>query len=284
MNPAEAAKARREAEGLAGGLDGLLLDARRLAAAAPGLHGRRQAGQGEAFWQYREHRPQDSARVVDWRRSARGERLFVRELEREAAQTLWLWVDGGPGMDWSSDPARPTKLHRAVTLGLALAIVAERSGERVGAIGVERSVRGAGAIEQLAASLIPGQPRPARARTGGVLVLLSDFLAPLEDWTRALQQASPGPHGGVLVMLCDPAEEDFPFAGRLKLQEPGSRRETLLGKAEDARQHYQDRLAEHRRSLQALAGQYGLSLLRHRTDHSPATALAALLGAITPGR
>ena len=78
-------EARLGALALAGELPGVLLDAKRLAASAPGFHGRRRAGQGEAFWQYRDHRAEDGARLVDWRRSARGDRFFVREREREAA-------------------------------------------------------------------------------------------------------------------------------------------------------------------------------------------------------
>jgi uncharacterized protein (DUF58 family) len=63
--------ARLDALALAGDLPGVLLDAQRLAASAPGFHGRRRAGQGEAFWQYRDHRAEDGARLVDWRRPAR---------------------------------------------------------------------------------------------------------------------------------------------------------------------------------------------------------------------
>lgn len=276
------AQHRREAELLAGGLEGLLLDARRLAAAAPGLHGRRQAGQGEAFWQYREHRPSDGARIVDWRRSARGERLYVREQEREAAQTAWFWVDRDPGMEWTSDVQRPTKRRRALTLAIAAAILAERGGERIGVLGAERSYRGSAAIEQFALALLQAGAEPARGRSGGVLFLLSDFLMQPSAWEARLQAALPGQHGGVLLMVSDPAEEDFPYEGRVLLQEPGSRREALLGKAEDARARYLDTLGRHRQAIQALAARYGLSLLRHRTDNSPAPALAALLGFLSP--
>ena len=82
---------RLEALALAGDLPGVLLDARRLAASAPGFHGRRRAGQGEAFWQYRDHRPEDGARLVDWRRSARGDRyLCARARARSGADGLVL--------------------------------------------------------------------------------------------------------------------------------------------------------------------------------------------------
>lgn len=277
-----AATPRLEAEALAGGLDGVLLDARRLAASAPGFHGRRRAGQGEAFWQYREHRPEDGARAVDWRRSGRGERLYVREQEREAAQTAWFWVAQGPGMEWRSEGRWPTKLHRAMSLCLALAILALRGGERVGAIGAPASHRSAIALEELALELAQAPGEPVRRGSGGVVILVSDFFEPLDVWERRLRGLQPGPQGGLLLMVHDPAEEDFPFEGRMLLQEPGSRRETLLGKAEAAKARYLGRLREHRAGLEALARRFGLFLLPHRTDQAAGPALAAALARLAP--
>src|SRR5271154_5167295 len=67
---------------------------RRVAASVfPGLHGRRRAGPGENFWQYRRFVPGEPASRVDWRRSARDDHLYVRELEWEAAHTVWIWPD-----------------------------------------------------------------------------------------------------------------------------------------------------------------------------------------------
>ena len=77
----------------------LILEARRIAATViHGLHGRRRAGPGENFWQYRRFLSGEPARRVDWRRSARDGILYVREQEWEAAHTVWIWPDRSPSM------------------------------------------------------------------------------------------------------------------------------------------------------------------------------------------
>lgn len=270
--------ARLEALALAGDLPGLLLDARRLAASAPGAHGRRRAGHGEAFWQYRDHRAEDSARLIDWRRSARGDRYYVREREREAAQTAWFWIDPDPGFAWSSDAARPSKARRARTLALALAILLARAGERVGAVGAS-SRAGSQAIERLARDLLSPAPHciaPAKS----CILFLSDFYAPAEAWRELLAEAAAAGATGALVMIADPAEEDFPFSGRTLFQAPGAHAEALLGRAETVRESYLERLDAHRRAIRAIGAELGFPGLVHRTDHSPAPALALLISLV----
>src|ERR1700689_325986 len=67
----------------------LIRGARRVAATIThGLHGRRRAGPGENFWQYRRFVSGEPADRVDWRRSARDDHLYLRELEWEAAHTV----------------------------------------------------------------------------------------------------------------------------------------------------------------------------------------------------
>ena len=62
---------KREAQAVADRLPELLLDALRIAkTVAHGIHGRRRAGPGETFWQFRQFSRSDPAAVVDWRRSA----------------------------------------------------------------------------------------------------------------------------------------------------------------------------------------------------------------------
>jgi len=271
--------ARLDALALAGDLPGVLLDARRLAASAPGFHGRRRAGQGEAFWQYRDHRAEDGARLVDWRRSARGDRYFVREREREAAQTAWFWIDPEPGFAWSSDPARITKLRRAQTIALALATLLARGGERIGALGQKARI-GPRAVERLAQDfLIPVADAAAPPRS--CIVFFSDFYAPVETWRHRLSAAADAGATGALAMISDPAEEDFPFRGRTLFQAPGSRSETLLGRPEGVRALYAERLETHRRAIRQLGAGLGFPSLLHRTDHSAAPALALLMALIS---
>src|SRR5437588_6447113 len=96
---------------LAATMPRLILEARRIAATViHGLHGRRRAGSGENFWQYRHFLSGEPARRVDWRRSARDDQLYVREQEWEAAHTVWLWADRSPSMVFTSPLARESKL------------------------------------------------------------------------------------------------------------------------------------------------------------------------------
>src|SRR5918999_3667190 len=96
-------RASSASRSLAASLPRLTLEARRIAATVVhGLHGRRRAGSGENFWQYRHFNSGEAARNVDWRRSARDDHLYVREQEWEAAHTVWIWPDRSPSMAFTS--------------------------------------------------------------------------------------------------------------------------------------------------------------------------------------
>ena len=95
----------------------LILEARRVAATViHGLHGRRRAGTGENFWQFRRFMSGEPSARVDWRRSARDDHLYVREREWEAAHTVWIWPDSSPSMVFASALVWETKLDRALGL------------------------------------------------------------------------------------------------------------------------------------------------------------------------
>src|SRR6266849_8190884 len=128
-----------ESQTLAAGMPRLILEARRIAATIiHGLHGRRRAGSGETFWQYRRFVMGEPAARVDWRRSARDDFLYVREHEWEAAHTIWIWPDRSPSMAFCSNLGRQSKLERALVVGFALAQVLVEAGERVGVPGMVR--------------------------------------------------------------------------------------------------------------------------------------------------
>ena len=118
-------RADGESRTLAASLPRLVLEARRIAAnVIHGLHGRRRAGAGESFWQYRRFVSGEPSQNVDWRRSARDDHLYVREQEWEAAHTVWLWPDRSPSMAFASRQARDSKLERGliVTIGSTAAL------------------------------------------------------------------------------------------------------------------------------------------------------------------
>src|SRR5881628_1908629 len=121
-------KATQQASGtaraLAESLPRLILEARRIAATViHGLHGRRRAGPGENFWQYRRFVNGEPSHNVDWRRSARDDHLYVREREWEASHSIWIWVDRSRSMDFNSHLTEWSKLDRALVVSFALAEV-----------------------------------------------------------------------------------------------------------------------------------------------------------------
>src|SRR6188768_1185476 len=130
-------KATGEARSLSASMPRLILEARRVASTViHGLHGRRRAGTGENFWQFRRFVSGEPAQNVDWRRSARDDHLYVRELEWEAAHTVWLWPDRSPSMAFASKQARDSKLERGLIVTFALAELLVAGGERVGVPGL----------------------------------------------------------------------------------------------------------------------------------------------------
>ena len=285
-------RSRVEAATLAARLPNLTLAARRIAESVRhGVHGRRRAGPGETFWQFRPFMSGEPAARVDWRRSARESRAFVREREWEAAQTLWIWLDRSASMRFASKLAPCEKFERAVTLALALADLAVRGGERVGLIGLTRPIAARDIIERFALALIAAEggetpPLPARAAISARarIVLIGDFLSPAEDVAAALAALSEAGAQGHLVMIADPVEETYPFAGHTEFVEPGGPRRLNAPRAERLREGYLSRLAAHREAVKAAAARRGWDLALHRTDHAPAAALLALTARLADPR
>ena len=86
---------------------------------------------------------------------------------------------------------------------------------------------------------------------------------------------------GALLMIADPAEEDFPFRGRTLFEEPGGQhRQALFGRAEAAQVEYAQRLAAHRAAMREVAAAHGFIAVLHRTDRSAAPTLSMLVAAL----
>lgn len=282
---------RRDAERITGSLPPLLVEAQRLAATlAPGVHGRRRAGTGETFWQYRAAHAGDPFALIDWRRSARSDRLYVRETEWEAAETVLLWCDRSRSMDFRSALAPRSKAERAALLTLALGVLLARGGERFGLLDTEAGEPRTGESQLLRWALILSAREDAAADFGapprvhlpraGRAVFLSDFMGPREAVFPALEAAAAQGIGGVFVQITDPVEEEFPYRGRTRFESVGRAVRHETDQAASLREAYLERLAERRDALARLARRTGWQLILHRTDQSPRTALLQLYNLI----
>ena len=272
---------------LAARLPSLIVAAKQVAASViHGVHGRRRAGIGETFWQFRPFVPGESTAGIDWRRSARDDRVYVREREWEAAHTVSVWIDRSASMGFISSLAQQSKSDRALILGLAAADLLVRGGERVSLMGLTRPLASRGIIahfaeamlaEERTANYVPAElpPNLVLAPRGHAL-LISDFLSdPAAIAARIKALASRGAHGH-LVMIADPAEETFPFSGHTEFVDVDSSARLRVGQAESFRRDYIARLEAHRTAIQQAARQQGWSFLPHRTDRPASEALLAL--------
>jgi len=266
-----------EVHALADTLPPLLMAAKRIAGSVIGVHGRRRAGPGDSFWQYRAARAGDCVRQIDWRQSARSQHLQVRETEWTTAQTVHLWCDDSPTLDWRSMPRLPSKSERAKVLALAISLLLLRGGERVCPFGAD-PIGGERQLDRLALALAAGaKPTPSPVVTAGHgVVLISDFLAPADQWRTTLKALFRQGVVGHLLQVLDPAEETFPYAGHIDFHGIDRRISVAVGRAQDVGQAYRERMRDHCQDLTRLAQSLGWTHLIHRTDHPPQTALLAL--------
>jgi uncharacterized protein (DUF58 family) len=286
-------KATQQASGvarvLAEDLPRLILEARRISATViHGLHGRRRAGPGENFWQYRRFFSGEPARRVDWRRSARDDHLYVREREWEAAHTVWLWPDRSPSMRFSSALAQEPKLDRALVVTFALAEILVQAGERVGVPNLMRPTGSRNVLEKLANAVIHDRsertslPSSFAPSALAEIVVLSDFWSPIAEVRATISGLSANGAHGHMVQIVDPAEETFPYSGRVEFIEPEGAGSITAGRAEAWKSEYESLVARHRSAIREQTSRLGWSFTIHRTDR-PATdlllALHARLGA-----
>jgi len=281
------AEATRRATGsgraLSATMPRLILEARRVAATViHGLHGRRRAGTGENFWQFRRFVSGEPAARVDWRRSARDDHLYVREQEWEAAHTVWLWPDRSPSMVFASPLVWETKLDRALVVAFALAEVLVEGGERVGIPGLMRPSASRNIIEKMAEIIVHdpterGSLPPTFAPSPqSEIVVLSDLWSPIKDVHSTIAQLSANGAHGHVVQVVDPAEETFPFSGRVEFYDPEDGHSITVGRAEAWRAEYQERLERHRAEIRAETDRLGWSFTIHRTDRTATELLLRL--------
>jgi uncharacterized protein (DUF58 family) len=263
---------------LAARMPRLILEARRVTASlAHGLHGRRRAGPGESFWQFRPFVTGEAAGRIDWRRSGRDDRLYVREREWETPHAVWVWIDRSASMAFRSDLAGAPKIERAFVLGLALAETLVDAGERVGLIGLKTPTASRRIAESFAETYAAHErdededlPPPVPIGRLDEAIVIGDFLAPVSEFRQRIEAISSRGARGHLIMIVDPVEETFPFGGQAVLEEPESGLRLRIGDAASWGKSYRDRIAAHRGAIAELARSRGWTLTIHHTD-KPAT-------------
>lgn len=277
----------REAHGLADRLPDVLIEAKRIAqTVAHGIHGRRRAGPGETFWQFRQFGSSDTARQIDWRRSASSDHLYVREREWEAAHTVWMWPDLSLSMNFRSHLSQTSKRDRALVLMLAAAELLVRGGERVAFLGLTHPTASRKATTLIAEAILASVDAPALAATqppkthlarfSGAL-LFGDFLDPIARTREHVEALAADGAVGHLVQILDPAEETLPYEGRTEFLSPNGSERWVADRVQSLRGRYRERIEAHRAELVALTKRLGWTYLLHHTDRPAAEPLLRLV-------
>jgi len=230
-------RSHHDAEALAAGLPPLMVAAERVASTvSQGVHGRRRVGQGETFWQFRRYQAGDSVQHIDWRQSAKNDPVFIRETEWEAAQSVWLWRDGSPSMSFSSGEELVSKQARAELLLMALASLLVRGGEHVALLGTGTApASGRHVLTRLWNEIEGGYASPSGLPAfemlprHGRLVMFGDFLSSVEQIRMAINAYAHHGVKGHVVQIVDPAEETFPYDGRIQFEGPEGEGNAVIG-------------------------------------------------------
>lgn len=247
-----------------------------------GLHKSPFHGFSVEFTEYRQYSPGDDPRYLDWRLYARSDRYYVKRFEDETNLRCHVLLDASRSMGFGSLPY--TKADYATTLAATLAQFLFDQRDAVGLVRFDAELR-----ELLPARFRPGHlhrlmvalERPLEGTATdlsgvldriaefvskrGLLVLISDLLAPLERLQASLGALASRGHEVVLFQLLDPAEAAFGFdqpavfvdleSGRELYVEPGQTRSVYL-----------ERLAAHNAAIAAVCEKLGLELHPIRSD------------------
>jgi len=257
----------------------LLIEAQRLVnTVISGWHGRKKRGIGENFWQFRHYVEGEAQSRIDWRRSARDEHIYVRDKEWEAAHTVWIWADPSPSMLYKSGTATVSKESRALVLALAMAELLSRSGERIAWPGLTDPFIARNGAERLASHLIhagelPLRPDLTTVKRFSEMVLVSDFLDPVEETLAWLEPVALRGVRAHLIEVADPAEENFPYTGRTEFQDPETGQKLTFGRAEQLKDDYRALYLARREALAIWARRRGWSYTVNHTDRLASEAL-----------
>jgi len=270
-----------------------------------GLHGSPFHGPSVEFKEYRDYRPGDDPRHLDWRLYARSDRLCIRRFEQETNLRGYLLLDTSASMAYRGARARQSKLECAQAVALAFGWALLRQNDAVGLLAqgppepgprldgrpprreprllkpsqkphqAGQLLRALGDLEAVGGSLLPDLLARAFAAAArrSLLIVVSDFLEPTRALENAFERARFEGHECLCLQVLDADELDFPFTGAHVFEDPetGERRRFV---GEEARAQYQARLERFLREWRDLWIRLQVRSVLIRTDEDPASALA----------
>ncbi|MEE3371474.1 MAG: DUF58 domain-containing protein [Planctomycetota bacterium] len=247
-----------------------------------GLHRSPYHGFSVEFSEYREYLPGDDLRFLDWRVFARTDRFYIKRFEDETNLRCELLVDTSRSMSFGSDTF--SKLDYTRTLAATIAYFLSLQRDAVGLRAFDERI-----VETLPARYRPGhlnrlllalERTPAGEGTDlsapleevaatvtkrGMIVLISDLLAPLDKLDKSLGYLRSRGHEVILLRVLDPAEIDFSFDTPTMFRDVESGQQRYVD-PQSARSEYQSRFREHADAIKTTCDVLGIDLYEMPTD------------------
>jgi uncharacterized protein (DUF58 family) len=258
-----------------------------------GLHRSPFHGFSVEFTEYRQYTPGDDLRFLDWRLYARSDRFYLKRFEDETNLRCWLLVDLSRSMGFSSQGYDKADYARTVAATIAYFLTLQR--DAVGLITFDQAIREfmparyrRGHLRRLmmclehatagkSTDLVAPLEQIARtARKRGLVVLLSDLLAPVEAVEQQLGCLRSQGHEVVVIRILDPAELDFEFREESLFLDLETGRE-LYVEPQSARSRYKEQFQQHARAVARACAGLGIDLYDLTTDRPLEMALFDLL-------
>jgi uncharacterized protein (DUF58 family) len=185
-------------------------------------------------------------------------------------------------MAFASRQARDSKLERGLIVTFALAELLVAGGERVGIPGLMTPTASSSVIDKMAQAMLHDDadrlslPPSFVPSALAEIVVLSDFWSPMGEIRTMLAGLSASGAHGTLVQIVDPAEESFPYSGRIEFVEPEAGSVITAGRAEKWASDYVARVALHRQEIRAETNKLDWLFSTHTTSRSAAELLLFL--------
>jgi uncharacterized protein (DUF58 family) len=243
-----------------------------------GLHRSPYHGFSVEFTEYRQYSPGDDTRYLDWRLFARSDRYYLKRFEDETNLRCHLLVDQSRSMNYGS--LGFPKSDYARTLAATLAWFLNEQGDAVGLFTFARRIHDylparhrqghlrqlMLALEKESAGSETNLAEPLRrvaelARKRGLIVLISDLLASVDELEQHLGRLTAAGHEVVIFQVLDPNELAFNFDRAMLFQDVESGKDLYLDPAA-ARPEYQRRLQSHNEAVDSVCRKLGFTFLR----------------------
>ncbi len=227
-------------------------------------------GRGLIFKDHVIYEPGEDFRSIDWKVYGRLDKLFCKRYEEERNLTVHIILDYSASMNFGTSIS---KAEYGAQLGLGFAYLALKNNERFNlsafsdTIDFFKARRGKTQLASMAEYLNSKKPKGAMTlekSLGGYkklinsrsyVVLLSDFLYPIEDIRKALQFFRN--NQVVVIQVLDKVEKNLDLQGDFKLKdlESGAVMRTYINPY--ARKTYLKSLNEHSDKIKEIATQIG---------------------------